>query len=124
MSEQTDEYNQDTPFEPTPGGADVPEVADDNSPERSLTPTPEEPGLPADRPLGVDAFGTTSTEERAGEGLTRKLTREEPDPAVEEVEAVRAASDGPAADAGDDDGTPERGVASDDDGAAVTPAAP
>jgi hypothetical protein len=85
VSEQTNEYNQDTPFEPTPGGADVPEVADDNSPERSVTPTPEEPDLPADRPMGVNSFGTTQAEERTGEGLTRKLAREEPDPAVEGV---------------------------------------
>jgi len=86
-SEQSNEYNQETPFERTPGGADVPEVADDDSPELDSVPTPEEPDLPADRPLGVDQYGTTTTEERAGEGLTRRLAREEPDvgpPADEE----------------------------------------
>jgi hypothetical protein len=37
--------------------------------------------LPSDEPLGVDRFGTTFEEALQGESLTRKLAREEPDPA-------------------------------------------
>ena len=55
---------------------DIPEVADDNSPERDRVPDPEEPALPGDRPLAVNAPGTTATEHREGETLDEKLARE------------------------------------------------
>lgn len=39
----------------------------------------EDQSLPADEPMGLDDFGTTGTEEEAGEPLDRALAREEPD---------------------------------------------
>jgi hypothetical protein len=36
---------------------------------------------PAERPRGVDAFGTTVAEQRQGESLEQRLAHEEPDPA-------------------------------------------
>jgi hypothetical protein len=44
--------------------------------------------LPPDRedgPLGMDRYGTTPQEQAEGEGLDRKLDREIPDPALQEV---------------------------------------
>jgi hypothetical protein len=59
---------------------DIPEVADDSSPERALVPDePEEPALPGDRPLAVDSPGTTVQEQLAGESLDAKLARETED---------------------------------------------
>jgi hypothetical protein len=56
---------------------EIPDVADDNSPERSRIPDdPEEPALPADRPLGAEAPGTTVAEQLEGESLDDKLARE------------------------------------------------
>lgn len=37
---------------------------------------------PPDRPVGLDAFGTTGAEQRTGESLDRRLAEEEPDSAV------------------------------------------
>jgi hypothetical protein len=57
---------------------DVPEVADDNSPENAQNPSdPEQPAMPADEPLGVDAPGTTVNEQLEGESLDEKLAREQ-----------------------------------------------
>jgi hypothetical protein len=38
---------------------------------------------PPERPLALDKFGTTLTEEREGESLDQRLAQEEPDPALE-----------------------------------------
>jgi hypothetical protein len=38
---------------------------------------------PPERPLGVDAFGTTAAEQRQGESIEQRLAQEEPDPANE-----------------------------------------
>jgi hypothetical protein len=38
---------------------------------------------PPEKPRGVDAFGTTATEEREGESLEERIRQEEPDPAME-----------------------------------------
>ncbi len=59
--------------------ADVPETADDDSPERERVPDPDEPALPGDAPLGVDAQGTTVNEQLDGESLDDKLARERGD---------------------------------------------
>jgi hypothetical protein len=62
---------------PDVDNADVPEVADDNSPEDALLPDdPEQPALPSDTPLGLDAPGTTVAEQLEGESLDEKLDRE------------------------------------------------
>ncbi|TQC43184.1 hypothetical protein EEB14_44635 [Rhodococcus sp. WS4] len=39
---------------------------------------------PPEKPLGLDAFGTTAAEQREGETLDQRLAEEEPDPAFEE----------------------------------------
>ena len=38
---------------------------------------------PVDHPIGVNDFGTTAAEERAGESLDGRLRREMPDPAMD-----------------------------------------
>jgi hypothetical protein len=37
---------------------------------------------PPERPLGVNAFGTTATEQHQGESLEQRIAQEEPDPAA------------------------------------------
>ena len=39
---------------------------------------------PPERPLGLDAYGTTAAEQREGETLDQRLAEEEPDPALED----------------------------------------
>jgi hypothetical protein len=39
---------------------------------------------PPEKPLGLDAFGTTAAEQREGETLDQRLAEEEPDPAFDE----------------------------------------
>ncbi|MDQ0797839.1 DUF5709 domain-containing protein [Streptomyces sp. B1I3] len=50
--------------------------------ERDLDDQMEEGYSPPERPLGVDKYGTTGAEERAGESLDQRLAQEvgEPDP--------------------------------------------
>jgi hypothetical protein len=45
--------------------------------------------VPPDRPVALDDFGTTLTEEREGESLDRRLAREEPDVSDEGEGGVR-----------------------------------
>ncbi|MDQ1669390.1 MAG: hypothetical protein QOE40_1451 [Actinomycetota bacterium] len=69
------EYGQQVP---DVDNDDVPEVANDNSPENALNPDdPELPALPGDKPLGIDAQGTTADEQSEGESLDDKLAREQ-----------------------------------------------
>ncbi|NHU42865.1 DUF5709 domain-containing protein [Rhodococcus opacus] len=42
---------------------------------------------PPERPLGLDAYGTTAAEQREGETLDQRLAEEEPDPALEDDDA-------------------------------------
>ena len=56
----------------------------------------EEIAVPGDRPIAVDDFGTTAEEERAGEPLDRRLSREEPD--LLERAATTPADESPDAD--------------------------
>lgn len=44
--------------------------------------------FPPDRPLGANTVGVTPVEEDAGESLEERTWREEPDPALEEVDGV------------------------------------
>ncbi|MEN0133731.1 MAG: DUF5709 domain-containing protein [Rhodococcus sp. (in: high G+C Gram-positive bacteria)] len=48
---------------------------------------------PPERPLGLDAFGTTAAEQREGETLDQRLAEEEPDPAFEEDEDAEILDD-------------------------------
>jgi hypothetical protein len=71
------EYGREVPAEDTD---DIPDVADDSSPERTRVPDdPEEPALPGDEPVAVDAPGTTVEEQLEGESLDDKLARERED---------------------------------------------
>ena len=56
-----------------------PDVVDDAYPERERLVDPEEPALPGDRYIGVDAVGTTDEEQIEGESLDQKVAREVPD---------------------------------------------
>ena len=49
---------------------------------------------PNDRPVGVDEFGITAEEERAGESLDGRLAREVPDPALEVEVAYLSEAEG------------------------------
>jgi hypothetical protein len=49
---------------------------------------------PNDRPVGVDEFGITAEEERAGESLDGRLAREIPDPALEVEVAYLSEAEG------------------------------
>jgi hypothetical protein len=68
-----------------PEAEGLPGYADDDSDayERADSPRisdgPDPAPLPADRPQGVDRFGTTAEEQRIGESVGYKLAREEPE---------------------------------------------
>jgi hypothetical protein len=70
-----------------PEAEGLPDYADDDSDayERADSPRisdgPDPAPLPADRPQGVDRFGTTAEEQRTGESVGYKLAREEPESA-------------------------------------------
>lgn len=51
----------------------------DGTPQQHWARDPEESPLPGEEPAGLDAYGTTAEEQRAGESLDRRLAREEPD---------------------------------------------
>jgi hypothetical protein len=54
--------------------------AEDTLDDRGVDDLLDEGYSPPERPLGVDAFGTTAAEQRQGEGIERRLTHEVPDP--------------------------------------------
>lgn len=67
-------------FEDRPVAEGLPDVADDDSPERAGYPEPEEGARPSeDGYAGVDAVGTTTEEQIEGESLDDKLDREQPE---------------------------------------------
>jgi hypothetical protein len=57
----------------------IPDHADDASPERRDVPEPQRFPTPTEAPTVSTGFGTTAAEQRAGESLDRKLSRETPD---------------------------------------------
>ena len=75
--------NSDEEYRPEdPESHGIPAYADDTSDayDDANHPRFDNPAqLPADEPLAVDEFGTTAEEQRQGEGLDRRLAREEPD---------------------------------------------
>ena len=69
-----------------------------SEPERESEP-PDRRMPPAEKPRGVDAWGTTAAEQRAGEPLGERLAAEEPDRPPRDIEdALRLT---------DDDGGPD-----------------
>lgn len=91
---------------------------EDGAPERERASDPEEPAVPRDVPSVLDDFGTTAEEQREGEPLDKRLSRERPEvpPQSEPADPkpagrlVRPSADEPedgaevAADAGADSG--------------------
>ncbi|SFF72211.1 hypothetical protein [Blastococcus tunisiensis] len=67
----------------------IPEVAQDDSPTMDRAEDPEFAPMPGERANATVDFGTTSTEQAAGESLTGRLERELPDDALD----VRPAED-------------------------------
>ena len=68
-----------------PGVADDDSTARDDAATGRIADGPDPAALPLDRddrPLAIDAFGTTPEEARQGESLDLKLGREVPDPAL------------------------------------------
>ncbi|PRX97320.1 DUF5709 domain-containing protein [Allonocardiopsis opalescens] len=51
----------------------------DGTPQQQWASDPEEAPLPGDEPQAVEDYGTTAEEEREGEPLDGRLSREEPD---------------------------------------------
>jgi hypothetical protein len=51
----------------------------EGTPEQQWAQDPQEMPLLADRPVGLDEYGTTATEMREGESLDMRLSRETPD---------------------------------------------
>ncbi|MEV4460970.1 DUF5709 domain-containing protein [Microbispora sp. NPDC049633] len=51
----------------------------EGTPGQQWAEDPQEMPLPGDRPLGLDEYGTTTTEMREGESHDLRLSREEPD---------------------------------------------
>lgn len=82
---------------------------EDSFPERLWTEDPQRAPLPGDEAIAVDEFGTTAEEQRQGEPLDQRLSRERPDrdPLLEDA-ADDAVSEAPARPAGriveDDEG--------------------
>jgi hypothetical protein len=75
----------DPEAEGLPGVADDDSTARDDAATGRIADGPDPAALPLDRddrPLAVDAFGTTPEEAREGESLDLKLDREVPDPAL------------------------------------------
>lgn len=87
-----------------PEALGIPDVADDDSSARDEVETVREADGPApaaipldrdDRPEGIDRFGNTAEEQREGESLDDKLTRETADPAMRNVDERRDATPSP-----------------------------
>lgn len=82
----------------------VPDVADDDSTAGDDVETGREADGPApaaipldrdDRPEGIDRYGTTAEEQRDGESLDDKISRETPDPALRDAGERRDATPSP-----------------------------
>ena len=54
----------------------------DGYPEQDWAEDPQQAAVPGDDPVAVDDFGTTAEEQREGESLDGRLSREEPEPAL------------------------------------------
>lgn len=51
----------------------------DGTPQQQWARDPEESPLPGEKPVALDEYGTTAEEQRAGEPLDLRLSRERPD---------------------------------------------
>lgn len=57
---------------------------DKGTPQQQWAVDPQLAPVPGDSPVGLDEYGTTASEEAAGESLGRELARERPDPIMRE----------------------------------------
>jgi Family of unknown function (DUF5709) len=55
---------------------------EDSYPERQWAEDPQRAPVPQEQPVALDDFGTTAEEQREGESLDGRLSREQPDPAL------------------------------------------
>jgi hypothetical protein len=108
---QYDDSSSETAIERTNDGVELGaySIDDEDQPgaesfllDRGIDDPMDEGYSPPERPRGVEAFGTTATEEREGETLEQRLRQEEPDPT--------AAFDDPLADDSDDTAAGDPGV--------------
>jgi hypothetical protein len=88
---QYDDSSSETAIERTNDGVELGaySIDDEDQPgaesfllDRGIDDPMDEGYSPPEKPRGVDAFGTTATEEREGESLEERLRQEEPDPAM------------------------------------------
>jgi uncharacterized protein DUF5709 len=77
--------------------AGIPDLQD-GTPEQQEAEDPQELPLPGDAPNASVDWGTTAEEQREGEPLDLRLSREEPDPVLEEINGEKRR---PTAGAGD-----------------------
>ncbi|MFV2120951.1 DUF5709 domain-containing protein [Streptomyces sp. Act-28] len=93
----TEETMGDEVYQPDPADGGILEdhgILDDEDTLMDRAANPYEEGYsPPERPLGVTDVGTTAREQREGESLDRRLSREVPDPALRPDDA-EAASNG------------------------------
>jgi len=74
-NESYDEYSVDDETQPQPG-----DTLDDRY--RGVEDILDEGWSPPERPRGVNAFGTTASEQHQGESLEQRMRQEEPDPSA------------------------------------------
>jgi Family of unknown function (DUF5709) len=88
---QYDDSSAETDIERTNDGTElgVYSIDDEDQPgaesfllDRGVDDPLDEGYSPPEKPRGVEAFGTTATEEREGESLEERIRQEEPDPAM------------------------------------------
>lgn len=88
---------------------------DDTLIDRGVDDVLDEGYSPPERPLGLDAYGTTTAEQRQGESLEQHLAEEEPDPAMD-LDAVDEEDDEQSANAGEVGGRRAGRLIATDDG--------
>ncbi|MEE6257113.1 DUF5709 domain-containing protein [Plantactinospora sonchi] len=128
MRERDSEFPKpvsDPEAEGLPGTADDDSTAGDDVLTGREADGPDPAQLPADRPLAVDRFGTTAEEQLDGESLDYKITREQPERAIDDPLAGPV-DPGIAAEADSDEAAAEAQLDADvmDDGPTSDPRSP
>lgn len=62
----------------------------DGFPEQEWAEDPQRAPVPGDEPMAVDDYGTTAEEQREGETLDGRLSREEPETGEQETDSALA----------------------------------
>lgn len=79
--------------------AGIPDLQD-GTPEQQEAEDPQELPLPGDAPNASVDWGTTAEEQREGEPLDLRLSREEPDPVLDEINGGRRRASTPEGEVG------------------------